>query len=96
MLYSSASAVLQTKAVPDVFISFRFGEAHEEAQSLKTALEARGKRIFLSDFNAGDDMKTTIADALAACQLVIILASSSYGKATNHMFDTSREMDFVP
>jgi len=96
MLSASAGAVLQTTAVYDeIFISFRFSEAHAEAQSLKAALAARGVRAFLSDFVAGDDLQTRIADALAACRLVIILASSSYGKATNDMFDTGREMDFV-
>ena len=79
----------------DVFISFRFGEAHAEALALKAALEGRGLRIFLSDTNPGDNLGHIIAEALRGCRLAVLMATRTYGKSTNDLFDTGREMKYV-
>ena len=79
----------------DVFISFRFGEAHKEALALKAALEGHGLRVFLSDTNPGDNLGHIIAEALRGCRLAVLMATRTYGKATNDLFDTGREMKYV-
>ena len=80
---------------PDVFISFRFGEAHAEAHALKAGLEAQGLRVFLSDVAPGDNLGRIIATALDSCRLAVLLATKTYGRGTNDLFDTGREMQFV-
>jgi hypothetical protein len=82
-------------AAIDVFISFRFAEAHREALRLKAALEALGLVVFLSDVSPGGDLQGVIADALASCKLAIILATKTYGAKTNGLFDTSAEMNYI-
>jgi hypothetical protein len=42
---------------PEIFISFRFGEAHVEALALKRALEEKGKRVFISDVEGGGNIE---------------------------------------
>ena len=79
----------------DVFISFRFGEAHGEALALKTALEGRGLTAFLSNASPGSDLQEVIAHALANCKLAIILATKTYGRKTNALFCTSAEMNYI-
>jgi len=96
-LFSSTSrgAPEATEPLPDVFISFRFGEAHVEALALKAALEATGLRVFLSDVAPGDNLGHIIANALRGCRFAVLLASKTYGRGTNDLFDTGREMQFV-
>ena len=79
----------------DVFISFRFGEAHVEALALKEVLEERQFKVFLSDVSPGGDLQAVIARALASCRLAVVLASHSYGRETNGLFDTSSELNFI-
>jgi len=77
----------------DVFISFRFAEAEAEARALKSALEHAGVSVFLSGVSLGDDH--AISQALASCRLAVIMASRTYGTATNSLFDTGRERNFI-
>ena len=57
-IVDTGGGVTQEEAEPvDVFISFRFGEAHAEALVLKAALEARQLRVFLSDVSPGGDLQ---------------------------------------
>ena len=79
----------------DVFISFRFNEAHAEALALKEELEERQFNVFLSDVSPGGDLQSIIARALASCRLAVVLASHSYGRETNGLFDTSSELNFI-
>ena len=79
----------------DVFISFRFSEAHKEALALKAFLERLGLTVFLSDYKPGENLGKGIAEALQNCRIVVVLASKTYGLATNDMFDTGREVKFV-
>eukprot|EP00966_Prymnesium_polylepis_P316817 7320454-Prymnesium_polylepis.1 len=95
LLSQSVGSLPHALRGPDVFISFRFGESHQEALALKEALESHHLTAFISNAIAGDDLHASIANALDRCSLVIILASSTYGTSTNGMFDTSREMAFV-
>ena len=85
----------KTREMCDVFISFRFGEAHAEALALKAALEARGLKAFLSNASPGSDLQELIAHALANCKLAIILATETYGRKTNALFCTSAEMNYI-
>ena len=80
---------------PDIFISFRFGEAHAEALALKAALEARQLKVFLSNASPGSDLQRLIAFALSRCKLAVILATTTYGKKTNALFCTSAEMNYI-
>ena len=89
----AASEVCQPK--DDIFISFRFGEAHAEALALRQALEARNLRVFLSGASPGDDLQDKIAGALDSCRMAVILASKTYGCETNGLFDTGAEMNFI-
>ena len=86
---------LAATQLPDVFISFRFGEAHTEALALKAALEALGLNIFLSDASPGHDLQEMVGHALANCKLAIILATKTYGRKTNALSCTSVEMNFI-
>ena len=79
----------------DVFISFRFNEAHAEALALKEELEERKFNVFLSDVSPGGDLQSIIARALASCRLTVVLATHSYGRQTNGLFDTSSELNFI-
>lgn len=79
----------------DVFISFRFGEAHAEALALKAALEACSLKVFLSNVSAGANLQNVIANALRDCALVVVLATHTYGRQTNGLFDTAAEMNFT-
>ena len=79
----------------DIFISFRFGEAHTEALALKAALEARGLTAFLSNAAPGTNLQHMIAHALANCKLAVILATETYGRQTNALFCTSAEMNYI-
>ena len=87
-----ADKLLET---PDVFISFRFGEAHTEALALKAALEALQLKVFLSDVSPGGNMQHVIAHALSTCKRAIILATNTYGRRTNALFCTSAEMNYI-
>jgi hypothetical protein len=75
----------------DVFISFRLAEAEREANALKARLEAppHSKRVFICNSNQepGDNMGKAIAKALVDCKLAVLMASRTYGKATNDLFD---------
>jgi len=79
----------------DIFISFRFLEALTEARELKQKLEQLNFSVFLSNGAAGDNIQRVISQALQRCRLTIILASHTYGKQTNALFDTSSEMNYI-
>jgi len=79
---------------PDIFISFRFGEAYEEAIALKKALEKAGKRVFISDVQGGGNIEEVICEALDKCLIVVVLATTTYGKATTS-FSTYHEINYV-
>ena len=79
----------------EVFISLRFGEAMDEGLALQRSLRERGVRAFICNVAPGGNLHATIAAALDACHLTLILASETYGKATNDLFDTSKELAFV-
>ena len=79
----------------DIFITFRFGEAHAEALALKAGLEAFGLRVFLSNAAPGEDLQRMISDALQSCKLAVILATETYGRKTNALFCTSAEMNYI-
>ena len=78
-----------------IFLSLRFGEAMQEAAELQRQLEARGTRAFICDELAGANLLSVIASALDSCALAVILASETYGRETNNLFDTSKELAFV-
>jgi len=86
---------MPSEAFDDVFISFRFGEAHTEALALKAALEARQYKVFLANVSPGANLQQVIASALLRCRLAVILATRTYGRQTNGLFCTSAEMNFI-
>ncbi|KAF5829708.1 ankyrin repeat-containing domain protein [Dunaliella salina] len=86
---SSARPTGQRKA--DVFISFRVKEAQNEAVALKRALEAENISTFCSsvDIPEGADWVRTITSALHAAQLVVVLATPTYGSPGTDSFATA-------
>jgi hypothetical protein len=79
---------------PDIFISFRFGEAHTEALALKKALEEVGKRVFISDVQGGGNIEAVICEAIDKCLLVVILGTTTYGRSTTS-FSTYHEINYT-
>ena len=72
----------------DIFISLRFGEAGTEGALLKSAMERAGKRVFLCNMLAGENLMDTIYAALRSAKLVVILATTTYGRQTPGGFST--------
>ena len=79
---------------PGQNISFRFGETQLEAYNLKTGLEQRGLKVFLSDLLPGANLDAAIYDALDTCRLAVLMAGETYGRQTTS-FSTYHELDFV-
>lgn len=77
-----------------VFISLRFEESGNEAETLKHALEERGISTFLWKDLPGDE-GPEIINALSCCQLTVIMGSKTYGKNTNDRFSTYEELRFI-
>jgi hypothetical protein len=78
-----------------IFISVRFEEAFNEAQALKTALEARGISTFLCAVHPGGDIALEIVNALRNCQLAIIMGTKTYGKDTGIGYSTFEELRYI-
>ena len=93
--FIAQSSSPDTKELYDIFITFRFGEAHAEAVALKAGLEVYGLKVFLSNAAPGTDLQDLISHALATCKLAVILATETYGRKTNALFCTSSEMNYI-
>jgi hypothetical protein len=78
-----------------VFISLRFAEAREEANALKTALEARGISTFLCAVQPGGDIAREIVHALHGCKLAIIMGTRTYGRDTGVGYSTFEELRYI-
>jgi hypothetical protein len=78
-----------------LFISFRFAEARNEANLLKNALEAKGISAFLCAVHPVGDIAREIVNALHGCQLAIIMGTKTYGKDTGAGFSTFEELRFI-
>jgi hypothetical protein len=78
-----------------VFISLRFKEAANEANILKSALEAKGISTFLCAVHPGGDIAREIVYALHNCQLAIIMGTKTYGKDTGIGFSTFEELRYI-
>lgn len=79
----------------DVFISLVVGEITAEAEKLQRRLESNGKRVLLCRDQPGCDLHAAIASAMDACKLAVILASESYGRVADTLFDTSKQLAFI-
>ncbi|KAF5826529.1 hypothetical protein DUNSADRAFT_2821 [Dunaliella salina] len=81
----------------NVFISFRVKEAQTEAVALKRALEAENIPTFCSsmDIPEGADWVRTITAALHAAQLVVVLATPTYGSPGTDSFATAEELSYA-
>jgi hypothetical protein len=93
--YEQIARTAHSAPVVDVFISLRFAEAKTEAETLKTALEASGMRVFLCAVNAGDDLHGKIAAAMVAAKLVVIMGTATYGMKTNSPCGTYEELQYT-
>ncbi|EGD78215.1 hypothetical protein PTSG_12838 [Salpingoeca rosetta] len=80
-----------------IFISLRFGEAHEAAKELKQALHeaCHDVDVFLCDVPPGDDISEEIITALTDCDLAVIMGTKTYGKKTASKFSTFEELRFI-
>jgi len=65
----------------DVFISLRFGEAAQEGQQLKAALEACGRSVFVCNQLAGVNLMDTIHAALVGMLLIFLRVSAFHSPA---------------
>ena len=81
--------------LPEIFISFRFGEAMTEGLALKKALESRGARVFLCSEKPGADVKEVIVENIDACRLAVIMGSRTYGSKGTTKFSTREELNFI-
>eukprot|EP01038_Epipyxis_sp_PR26KG_P006872 gene6872-9413_t len=78
----------------DVFISFRFSEAVNEAKILKRELQLHNIKVFLCDVvKVGEDLQTKISEPLASSKVQVLLATKTYGLKTNSLFSTRQEMN---
>jgi hypothetical protein len=79
-----------------VFISFRISENDDHAAfQLKDALEAAGVSVYLCDPQVGDDLAATIANAVAACELFVVLGTAGYGTQGYSRFSTREELELA-
>ena len=88
-------ATLGSTSGHQVFVSFRFTEAHSEAMALKHALEARGLPTFVCNEEPGADLQDAIATALTGSKVQVLLATRTYGKKTSELFSTRQEMNYA-
>lgn len=81
--------------IPDVFISLRFAEAHEEAKVLRDALEQRGVSCFLCAVAPGEDLWESITNALDTARLAVVMGTRTYGEDTGNQYCTHQELKFI-
>jgi hypothetical protein len=67
----------------------------EEAIALKTALEQRGKSVFLCAVEIGDDNAEAVIAALSQAKLAVILGTKTYGEKTASSFSTYQELRYI-
>ena len=75
-----------------VFISWRMGECRDEVMSLKPALEEAGVKVIVIGELPGEDLLQAVVRGMKAADLFIVMGTKTYGKQTNGMFDTRKEM----
>jgi hypothetical protein len=66
-----------------------------EANALKTALEQRGKSVFLCDVEPGGDIAKAVINALDQAKLAVILGTKTYGEETTSKFSTYQELRYI-
>jgi len=85
----------KTDAIEDIFLSFRFGEAMDEARELRNALRARGLYAYICEIPPGKDIVEAIVKKLSSARLVVILGTQTYGCKGSVYFSTREELKFV-
>jgi hypothetical protein len=78
-----------------LFISCRFGEALEQAEMLKSALDKEDISCFLFSVHAGDSIGEAVMANLVEAELVIILGTATYGQKTDSKFSTFHELKYI-
>jgi hypothetical protein len=78
-----------------VFISFRIETASEQALQLKDALEAVGVSTYVCKTRCGDDILTEIGEAIADCELAVVLGTETFGEKTGGFFSTWEELTAI-
>ena len=58
-------------------------------------MRLEGICTFLCNETPGADLLSAISSAIDKCRLAVILASKTYGRATNELFDTRTELSFI-
>ena len=62
----------------DIFVSFRFHEAMDQAKELKQKLNARGVTTFVcNNVSAGESIKELVIEKLDKASLVIVLGTET-------------------
>ena len=85
----------QAHPVYDVFISFRFSEAEEQAFALQRALAMREVRAFVCSELPGANVKDAVVAALASSRMAIILGTRTYGTQGSTKYSTKEELTFI-
>ena len=88
-------------AETDIFISFRYIEARNQAIKIEAGLKKKGFRVFRSgelgessDREVRDNLGKTIIKAIDQAKMVIFMGSRTYGTKTNYI-STYEEMNFA-
>jgi hypothetical protein len=92
---SRRSSPSKTEMSYQIFISFRFTEGGNEANALKSALEAKGISTYLCAVLPGGDIPREIIAALHGCQLAIIMGTKTYGTNTGVGYSTFEELRYI-
>jgi hypothetical protein len=80
---------------PDVFISFRFGEAMKEAKLLRSKLTALGLNVFICEVEPGGNIMEEVSSNLDACTMALVLGTETYGQKGSVSYSTKEEMAFI-
>jgi hypothetical protein len=76
-------------------ISLRHSEARDEAMLLKAALESKDESVFMCDLESGVDKRGIVAHVMANVQLVVVMASATYGKCQGNRYGTKDELKYI-
>ena len=91
---ASTSQILPA-SLGTVFISWRMSESGEEVAQLEPALQALNINVIIVRDLAGADLLSAVSRGMDLADLVVIMGTPTYGRATNGMFDTYKEMSYI-
>ena len=70
-------------------------ECKAEVKALKAALEKAGVRVIVVGELPGEDLLEAVVQGMDEADLFIIMGTETYGRRTNDLFDTRKEMQQI-